>query len=770
MKTSLTYAVPTALAVLTVPQAAAQQRVVPLIPAPAELETQAGSLRIAAGAVIVTDAADPVAAAAASRLAERVATLGGPKLTVSQAAARPAIQLIRAAKGSMSDEAYRLTIGADGIRAEAADDAGLRHATTTIFQLLTPGTQNARSVSVPHLRIEDRPRFRWRGVMLDVTRHITTTDQIRKVIEMLAQHKMNILQLHLTDDQGWRMEIKRYPELTRIGAWRTGPSTGSPDDGKRYGGFFTQAELRELVAYAAERGVTIVPEIDMPGHAQAAVASYPEVGVFGDRPVVSTEWGINPYLFGTDEKAWTFITGVLDEVLDVFPSTFIHIGGDEALKHQWQESAAVQAQMKALGLKDEEQLQSWFVDRLGKYLASKGRRLIGWDEILEGGLPDSASVMSWRGEDGAIAAAGMGHDVVLSPGPILYFDNLQSARGDEPHGRLAVQPLETVYGYEPIPAKIPSDKAHHVMGAQANLWAEYIKTPGQIDHALFPRVSALSESTWSPRAARDWSGFLDRLEPQMVRYSRQDIGAADSAFAVDFSLDRSAGSALENGRATVSLANQAKHGTIRYTLDGGEPTARSPLYRAPLPLRLGGSVRARTFGENGAPLAATRDYALTADTLTRRDSAGLEICPGAGIRLRLASHPDTNANAPAYNVNLFDTCWLYRAAPVGRAATIEIALGRLARNFALRQPQRESVIWRYNATRYGTVLVRAGGCEGAVVATMPIPDPAATSNRLTLSAPLAVPAGTRESDLCIVTTPPEGGPIYGIDQVRLLPK
>ncbi|MCC2977069.1 family 20 glycosylhydrolase [Sphingomonas sp. PL-96] len=755
-----------AAAVAALP-AAAQQRSVPLIPAPAMLETQRGTLRISAGDTIAVASDDPVATAAGTRLAELVAKMGGPRLVMGDGN-RAAIRLVRIAKGSMPEEGYRLSVTRAGVRAEAADDAGLRNAAATLAQLLTPGDQDLKGVTVPHLRIEDRPRFRWRGVMLDVARHFTTIEQVRKVVDTMAQHKLNMLQLHLTDDQGWRMEIKRFPELTRIGAWRKGPSTGGPDDGKRYGGFFTQDELRDLVAYARERGVTIVPEIDMPGHAQAAVASYPEAGVFKDRPVVSPEWGINPYLFGTDDQAWTFITGVLDEVLEVFPSTYIHVGGDEALKHQWQTSPVAQAQMKKLGLKNEEELQSWFVDRLGRYLADRGRRLIGWDEILEGGLPASATVMSWRGEEGAVAAAGLGHDVVLSPGPVMYLDNLQSARGDEPHGRLAVQSLETVYRYDPIPAKLSPDRAHHVLGAQANLWAEYIKTPAQIDHALFPRLDALAELTWSSKEARNWNAFLSRLEPQMARYSRQGVGAADSAFAVDFTPDRPAADLLDRRRATVTLANQAKHGTIRFTRDGSEPTVRSSTYRGPLALAMGDRVRARPFGKDGAPLAATREFALTADALMTRDSAGLDICPGAGIRLRVALHPDTNADAPAYNVNLFDTCWLYHKAPLAQAAKVEVALGRLARHYALRQPQREAVIWRYNPTRYGSVVIRSGGCEGAVVATLPIPDPEASPNRFVLTAPLGT--DEREADLCLVTIPSEGGPIYGIERVRLIPQ
>lgn len=750
---------------LTLAAAAAPNDPPALIPMPAEMSLRPGTLRVTAGDIVAVPARDAAAARMATQAADLIARLGGPRLRVGEGVGT--IRLVRAPAGSRPPESYRLTVSAEGIRLEAADDAGLRHATMTLAQLLTPGAQTPAEVAVPLLEISDGPRFAWRGVMLDTVRHMVEVPQIRRVVDMMAQHKLNVLQLHLTDDQGWRVEIKRYPELTRIGAWRVGPVTHGPDDGKRHGGFYTQDELRALVAYAAERGVTIVPEIDMPGHAQAAVASYPEVGVFGDRPPVSPEWGINPYLFGTDKRSWTFIEGVLDEVLAIFPSPYIHIGGDEAIKDQWRASPAVQAQMRTLGVKDEDALQSWFVSRLGRYLGDRGRRLIGWDEILEGGLPPSASVMSWRGEEGAVAAANAGHDVVLSPGPVLYFDNLQSARGDEPHGRLRIQSLADVYAYDPLPAKIAPDRTNHVLGAQANLWSEYIKSSRQVDHALFPRLDALAEIAWSPRAKRDWSGFLRRLDPQMARYERQSVAAADSAFAVDMAPEQSASDALRTGGMTVRLSNQAGYGTIRYTLDGRAPDGGSPVYAGPVRLRIGRSIRAATFGARGQPLAAARRFDATAAALLTRNSAALGICSAAGIRLRVALHPDTVADAPAYNLNIFDTCWMYPQAPLAAVGGIEVTLGRLARHYALREPQRRSVVWRYNPTRHGTVVARLGSCEGPVIASMAIADPIHSAPRFTLSAPLAVPTGQKDADLCLVTISPEGGPIYGIEAVRL---
>ncbi|MEG3123594.1 family 20 glycosylhydrolase [Sphingomonas sp. GB1N7] len=759
------------LSVTALPAAARSVSAPALIPLPAEMTIGRGAIRIASGDRIGIPANDPAAERATQQAIDLLAKLGGPKLTIDTGG-KGRITLSRTPTVTGGAEAYRLDVTANGIAIDAADDAGLRHSTMTLVQLLTPaGAGTGASVSVPQLAIRDRPRFAWRGVMLDVARHMQPVAEIRTVIDMMAQHKLNTLQLHLTDDQGWRMEIKRYPKLTAIGAWRNAPVTGSPTEGARYGGFYTQDELRGLVAYAADRGITIVPEIDMPGHAQAAIAAYPEIGVFGDTPVVSPDWGINPYLFGVHDQSFALIEGVLDEVMAVFPSTFIHVGGDEALKHQWQESPAVQAKMRALNIPDEEHLQSWFIDRLGKYLTAHGRKLIGWDEILEGGLPASASVMSWRGEAGAIAAANAGHDVVLSPGPVLYFDNLQSARGDEQPGRVqGMTPLEKVYAYDPMPGAIAADKAHHVLGAQANLWAEYIVTPTEAEHALFPRVDALAEIAWSPKDKRDWKGFLTRLEPQMTRYAKQSVAVADSAFAVDFAVAKPLDTVLRDKKAAVALSNQAGHGTITFTTDGSAPTPKSRRYTQPLTAPFGTTIRARSFAADGTALAATRSFDATPTALLTRDNAALAICPGAGIRLRLPLTPDQVAG-PAYSVNIYDTCWTYAQAPVAQIDRIDVMVGRLARNFALREPQRRTVKWRYNATRHGTLVVHLDKCDGPIVASAAIPDPATSANRLTLSSAITLPPGiTGVHELCLTTNPPENGPIYAIESVALHPK
>jgi len=432
--------------------AGAQTAPLPLVPMPQSVTRGAGSFTVSDGARVGTPAGDAGAAAAARLLAAHVKTERG--LTLAPVQGDAPIRFVRDASVTGA-EAYRLDVDRQGIRITASGDRGLLYGAMTLAQLISPDRAFGKPAVVPALAIADAPRFAWRGLMIDPARHFQPIEFLYGIVDQMAAVKLNTLHLHLTDDQGWRFEVKRYPKLTEIGAWRTPPSSGGAP-GPRVGGFYTQEQLRGLVAYAAARGVDIVPEIDLPGHAQALVAAYPEHGVLGDRPAVSHDWGVNPYLLNPQAKSVRFIEDILDELMAVFPGTYIHLGGDEAVKDQWERSPQVQAQMRGLGLKTEMQMQSWLIDQFGAYLAAKGRRLIGWDEILEGGLPASASVMSWRGDKGAVEAASRGHDVVLSPGPTLYLDNSQSRRDDEPPGRLAVQTLADLYRYDPMPAGIGS--------------------------------------------------------------------------------------------------------------------------------------------------------------------------------------------------------------------------------------------------------------------------------------------------------------------------
>jgi hexosaminidase len=737
----------------------------PIIPVPAELTPGKGALVVRSGAVVSTPVGDAAALSAARLLAAQVKQTRGLDLTAGEGGAG-LIVLVRDPSVTAA-EGYVLTVTPKGARIAAKDDAGLLYGAMTLAQLLSPDAAFGQPVRVPALVIHDQPRFAWRGIMVDVARHFQPAESLKPLIDAMAAHKMNVLHLHLTDDQGWRLEIKRYPKLTEIGAWRTPPTAGEASPGARYGGFYTQDQIRDLVAYARERSVTIVPEIDMPGHAQAAVAAYPEIGVFGDRPPVSVDWGVNPYLFDVDQPSLTFIEGVLDEVMALFPSTYIHVGGDEAIKDQWQRSPAIQAKMAALGLKSEHEMQSWFIDHLGTYLAAHGRRLIGWDEILEGGLPASASVMSWRGEQGAIDAANQGHDVVLSPAPTLYLDSLQSDRADEPPGRMSIMTLKDVYSYEPMPKGIAADKAGHLLGAQANAWTEYLVTPAQVRHAIFPRLDAVSEITWSPRDKRDWSGFLVRLDPQRLRYARQGIEAADGAFAVNFAVDGGRGAALRAGQATLALSTQAGFGQIRYTLDGKAPTARSPLYAQPLKVPVGTTVRAAAFTADGRPTATPRAFDAGRAALLTRGNSELTACPQGELGLRAPLTSEATANAPAFNVNLFDACAIYPAAPLDLAGGFEVKVARLPRHYGL-AGDTDKVRWHYNATRFGELIVRTGSCEGPVAATFALPDPATADNRLKFQASL--PPGTGDADLCLLFTAPLSGPFYTVEALALTPR
>ncbi len=435
---------------------------------------------------------------------------------------------------AIGDEGYRMMIRPEIVEIRAAHLAGIARATQTLRQLLPVQIYRRALVAgtrweIPSVQIEDAPRFGWRGSHLDVGRHFMPKETVLKHIDLLALHKLNVFHWHLTEDQGWRIEIKRYPKLTQVGAWRSdsmlAPRTTEPAKrrfaGAPHSGFYTQDDVREVVRYAADRHITVVPEIEMPGHALAAIASYPELGNTGKQFEVKTFWGIEEHVLGVGDNVFAFLENVLEEVLALFPSTFIHIGGDEAPKLEWKESPAAQARMKEHGLKDEDELQSWFIRRIDAWLASRGRRLIGWDEILEGGLAPGAAVMSWRGEKGGIAAARAGHDVVMAPERPTYFDHDQSA--DEQPPIRGLNTLADVYAYEPIPRELDQEGARHVLGAQGQLWTEYMPDPRRMEYMAWPRLTALAEALWSPPETRDPASFARRLETHLERLRILDV-------------------------------------------------------------------------------------------------------------------------------------------------------------------------------------------------------------------------------------------------------
>ncbi|MDH6518722.1 hexosaminidase [Streptomyces sp. SAI-135] len=430
--------------------------------------------------------------------------------------------------GHLGPEGYKLYVNGDDVTIHGGGPAGVFWGAQTLRQLLGPEAYRRAPVDpgrrwqLPGTFVEDSPRFRWRGLMLDVARHFMPKDGVLRCLDLMATHKLNVLHFHLTDDQGWRIEIERYPRLTEVGSWRARTKFGhraSPLwEEKPHGGFYTRNDIREIVAYAAERHITVVPEIDVPGHSQAAIAAYPELG---NTDVIDTSslsvwdnWGISANVLAPTDNTLRFYEGVFEELLELFPSQFIHVGGDECLKDQWKQSPTAQARIKELGLADEDGLQSWFIGHFDRWLTARGRRLIGWDEILEGGLAEGAAVSSWRGYQGGIAAARSGHDVVMCPEQHVYLDYRQDAGADEPVPIAYVRTLEDVYRFEPVPPQLTAEEAARVLGAQANVWTEVMEDQGRVDYQTFPRLVAFAEVAWSALPApaeRDFADFERRM-------------------------------------------------------------------------------------------------------------------------------------------------------------------------------------------------------------------------------------------------------------------
>ena len=494
-----------------------------LFPQPQSLERAEGCFTLSSDTRVLTGD---------SKLGEMLATYLRPAtglpFPVSPADAKGesgnSIQLI-ADDRLPSPEAYNLDVSRGGVSISAAAPAGFVHGFQTLRQLLPAKileseVQDGVDWSIPAVKISDAPAFGWRGLHLDVGRHMFSVESIKKFIDLLAFYKFNTFHWHLTEDQGWRIEIKKYPKLTEIGAYRREtclPTSRNRFDGKPYGGFYTQDQVRELVAYAGERGITVVPEVELPGHSLAALTAYPELGCVGSDYQVRTNWGIdeNIYCAGKDE-VFTFLKDVFTEVLDLFPSEFIHIGGDEAPKKRWKRCPACQARIKAEGLKDEDELQSWFVRQFDSWLSERERRLIGWDEILEGGLAPKATVMSWRGGQGGIEAANAGHDVVMTPTTYCYLDYYQAQDFDsEPPALAHYLPLQKVYQFVVVPEEIAENRKHHILGGQGNLWTEYIPTFEHLEYMAYPRAIAIAEVLWAHPEQRDYDAFETRLRDHL---------------------------------------------------------------------------------------------------------------------------------------------------------------------------------------------------------------------------------------------------------------
>lgn len=505
------------------------------------------------------------------------------EITTSEAQEKGLIRIIQS-NDIIQKEGYQLNINASEIVLKANTPNGAFLGVQTLLQLMPSEvfsknkTTNFR-FNIPQVEIIDAPRFSYRGMHLDVARHFFSVEDVKRYIDLMGMHKYNTFHWHLTEDQGWRIEIKKYPNLTKVGGFRKETLVGHYNDqphqfdGKRYGGFYTQEQIKEVVKYAAERFITIIPEIELPGHAQAAIAAYPELGCTDGQLEVMTKWGVSNNVFCPTEETFTFLENVLLEVIELFPSEYIHIGGDECPKTQWKESAFCQGLMKENKLKDEMELQSYFIQRIEKFLNSKGKKIIGWDEILEGGLAPNASVMSWRGVQGGIDAATQGHDVIMSPTSHCYFDYYQSQHKNEPLAIGGYLPIEKVYSYEPIPAEVPEDKVHHIRGVQANLWTEYIPSPSQLDYMTYPRACALAEVAWTDKSNRDFSDFVKRLNSHLSRLEAFGVNTAMNVFDIDGDFTS------QNGQLMTTLKSNVANATIAYTLDGSDPTLQSKIYK-----------------------------------------------------------------------------------------------------------------------------------------------------------------------------------------------
>jgi hexosaminidase len=759
-----------------------------IIPQPNAIVPRPGWFTFDSRTVIRVPADDPEARSAADYLADLLTRCQGHAPAIESGDANAAQSRLARAKpanippahaqsaitfrrrAGLGPEAYRLEITARGIVISATGGAGLLYGAVTLWQMLTPGggspaaaAQTFPAQTLHAQTIRDAPAYPWRGLMLDSARHFQSTAFIRSMIDTMAMHKMNVLHWHLTDDQGWRVEILKYPRLTSVGAWRKPATSGAAQSPSTpsYGGFYTQAEVRDLVAYAASRHVQIVPEIEMPGHAQAAIAAYPELGVAREpaaEPLaVSARWGVHTHLFNVEPATFSFLEDVLSEVIRLFPSKYIHVGGDEAVKNEWQESAAVQARARALGIKDADDLQAYFTQEIGRYLTAHGRRLVGWDEILRPGLDRNAVVMSWHGIAGTHAAAVSGHDTVLSPWPTLYFDNRQSSLPTEVPGRFNIVSLEDVYRFEPRDPTLDESARRHVLGVQANLWTEHMQTEDRVQWMAWPRAAAVAELGWSAPERRNWRDFLRRLTPMFGRYAALGITYADSALAVAARVARS------GDRVTVALSNQASWGDIRYTLDGRDPSMNAAVYNSPLSLAAGTEIRAATYAE---AVRVSRIWArrLDAPSLARRDSHDLDLCTnGIGLLLDFGSEA-TSRGAPLA-VDIMNPCWIYRDVELDHTRSITAAVAPLPFNYEIGADAAKIRVGDAR-TANGELEIHVDGCETTAVATIALSD-AALQNGVIQLPPVSLPLRSGRHDLCVRFARPRQDPLWALDWLEI---
>lgn len=628
------------------------------IPLPKEVKnTSGGHFELNAHTCITYPKGDKVVRRHAETLASYIKDLTGLELIVTDYPAQ--MRCIRITKGMThaNPEAYRIRVNSDIIFLDGASDAGVFYAVQTLRKALPVGA--TAKVIVPATEVNDYPRFGYRGVHLDVSRHFVTPDSVRRFIDMIALHGVNRLHWHLTDDQGWRVEIKKYPRLTKVGAWREQTVIGRNSgkyDGKPYGGYYTQREIKQIVKYAADRHITIIPEIDLPGHMQAALAAYPELGCSEGPYKVWTQWGVSDsVLCAANPKVYEFIDNVLNEIVKLFPSEYIHVGGDECPKKEWEKCPKCQAFIKEHHLEAdgkhsaEERLQSHVISHAGQHLLSLGRKMIGWDEILEGGLAPGATVMSWRGEEGGIQAAKMGHDVIMTPNTYLYFDYYQTPNHEtEPLAIGGNLPIELVYSYEPLPKSLTPEQQKHIIGVQANLWSEYLYTYAQREYMMLPREAALSEIQWCDPAQKDFDAFMGRLQRLIDHYKKYGYNFAKVIYDVRIELAPDTERGVQ--RAKLTTFGDAD---IYYTLDGTEPTTASTKYNGPIDIVGNVKLRAAAYRGSERSHTASQDFTTCKSTACK---ITLKSAPHSGYTYGGA--PMLNNGITAPNATFNTSFWI----------------------------------------------------------------------------------------------------------------
>jgi hexosaminidase len=748
------------LAVLVFAAAGVRAQQPSIVPAVLHFEKADGTLRVSSGEVVAYPAGDSAAKFAAMHLVDMLRRTSGLQLIARPegvGASRGAVIVLKrqaSPVGGDDREAYDLDVSKDRVTIQAADAAGLYYGSVSLWQLLT-----AEPASVPVTlqceHIHDQPQMRWRGIMVDSARHMQSVGYLRQLVDWMSLEKLNVLHWHLTDDQGWRLEIKRYPKLTSVGGWR---ELASEEDKPKYGGFYTQDEVRSLVAYALARNVTIVPEIEMPGHASAALAAYPQFGASSDRLAgPANHYGIFPSLYNVNDATFTFLENILTEVMQMFPSEYIHIGGDEAIKNQWKASPAIQEEMKRLGVTSEDELQSYFVKRIDTFLTEHHRRTLGWDEILQGGLAPNAAVMSWHGVKGAIDAAKQGHDAVLTPVRPLYFNYRQSDAADEAPGRWSLNTLADVYKFDPEPSTLTVEERKHVLGVQANVWTEYLITDERVTWMLFPRTAALAEIGWSAPERRNWADFEDRMVGEMARYHSLGIGYDPDAFRVYGTETLAVGKSA----ISITLANQTGFGTIRYTTDKSMVLGSSVAYEKPLELSLPVMLHAATFADNRIVPGSDVTLDLNEESVRRRYSQELKLCSNEPA-IAMEQDPPTGKR-PVMLANYRTPCWIYKAAELtgvtGVSAEV-VAIPYVFQDGDKKQPQLAPT-----QTPYGELEVHLDSCEGKILATLPFEKTTTFNVTERLRSPLPTVEGTH--DLCLKAVRPVADPLWVLNWTQL---